>query len=116
LVRFELTSSGGNNVYVDDINLGGPTGIETVLNPVDWVISPNPNIGQFNLDFILDKQSSTKFSLLDIMGRTVYEIPEKVYSIGSHSEAFNFSQVEKGIYFLSVHTQHGNLTQKLIIE
>ena len=116
LVRFELTSSGGNNVYIDDINLGGPTGIETLLNPVDWVISPNPNNGQFNLDFIINKQTTVEFSLVDLMGKTIYKIPAKVYAVGSQSEDFNFDEVEKGLYFLIIQTNQGSLTQKLIIE
>jgi len=116
LVRFELTSSGGNNVYIDDINIGGTTGINPSLDPLDWSIYPNPSHGRFSLNFILNKQSQVDFRLIDLSGRVIFQERELVLPVGEHAKDFDFQALEKGLYFFHISTLQGNLTQKLIIE
>ncbi|MBX7182314.1 MAG: PKD domain-containing protein [Bacteroidia bacterium] len=116
LIRFELTSNGGNNIYIDDINLGSGTGMEDLLNPSEWIISPNPSSGEVYLNYVLTKNEVLTISLNDLLGRTLLTIENGLLNPGEHQNTFNTSTLEKGIYLLNIETGVGRVTKKIIVE
>jgi phosphatidylserine/phosphatidylglycerophosphate/cardiolipin synthase-like enzyme len=76
-------------------------------------IFPNPNSGEFTLDFS-NKYESTSVSIFDLSGRVVYntKLPEGVLT---HSISLN-NEVKKGCYILQVSNSESTFSKKVIIE
>jgi hypothetical protein len=56
-VRFEFTSGGGHDLFIDDINLDDITAIGIdELDPDNWTIVPNPAQEHFRLEGPLHQQ------------------------------------------------------------
>jgi hypothetical protein len=93
------------DVFVTKINLGGTTGMETLVNKeVLFAIFPNPNKGSFTIQ-------STKggvFELIDITGKII-----NTYAITSTQQTVN-EILPAGMYF--VREKESGSVQKLIIE
>jgi PKD repeat protein len=63
LVRFEFTSGGGHDLFIDDINLDDITAIGIdELDPDNWTIVPNPAQEHFRLEGPLDQQDVEIYS------------------------------------------------------
>jgi len=65
-------------------------------------IYPNPNKGQFNIEYTLNSNSKVSIDILDISGRVVYSVAETAREAGSHTESLDISKtkVAAGTYFV----------------
>lgn len=83
---------------------------------VDGVFfSPNPNDGQFVLNYSLKENGETLVQLYDINGRQVFTksfngIP------GTYAEQINISDEPKGVYFLSVIQNGKSFAKKVVVQ
>jgi len=111
--KFEFTPAGGNNVFIDDINLSLVLGVYENTNELPEVaVYPNP----FN-DVIqvenkgLHKITSVK--LFDVSLREIGKVntEDLTESLITLSE---YGNVAKGVYFLQVNSASGSKTVKLI--
>jgi hypothetical protein len=102
---FQNTNEGSYDVFVTKINLGGTTGMETLVNKeVLFSIFPNPNKGSFTIQ-------STKggvFELMDVTGKVI-----NTYTITNTQLTVN-ENIPTGMYF--VREKESSSVQKLIIE
>jgi hypothetical protein len=102
---FQNTNEGSYDVFVTKINLGGTTGMETLVNKESqFSIFPNPNKGAFTIQ-------STKggvFELMDVTGKVI-----NTYTITNTQQTVN-ENVPAGMYF--VREKESGSVQKLIIE
>ncbi|OFY09658.1 MAG: hypothetical protein A2W94_15460 [Bacteroidetes bacterium GWE2_42_42] len=102
-VKFELFSNGGNNIYIDDIN----------IHPISWFaidesviaesfnIFPNPAESETNIAFELPDNSDVKLSVLDITGREIVVLESANLSAGNYQYPLTASQLKaKGSYFI----------------
>ena len=64
-------------------------------------VTPNPNGGNFNIDFALEVDGTLNISLFDLQGRQVYHDTKKLIS-GRHSIHVKAEQLSTGIYFLNL--------------
>jgi hypothetical protein len=84
--------------------------------PVDGVFfSPNPNDGQFVLNYALQESGPVQVQLYDLNGRQVFAksfdgIP------GTYSEQINISEEPKGVYFLTVVQNGKSYAKKVVIQ
>lgn len=76
---------------------------------------PNPNAGQFRIEFYLSRTEAIHAVITDITGRIVYT--EQVHAeAGSQSMTMNVSHLAKGIYNLKLHGEDGVRTKRFVIE
>lgn len=68
MVRFVFVSGGGNNVYLDDINILGTSSIQET-GPGNLGISPNPTNDLLVLDLTALAEPSLQLSVYDMSGR-----------------------------------------------
>lgn len=118
-IKFEFTSDGGNNIYIDDINLTGPTGIDSPENGVNnFNVFPNPAQDNTIVGFSLDQQEEVNLSIVDMTGREVMSVYNGTLGAGQHQFPVNaVGTLSSGIYFIRLSTAEGNIaTQKLIVE
>jgi PKD repeat protein len=118
-IKFEFTSDGGNNIYLDDINVSGVNGIDSPESGIQqFSVYPNPTQDNTTVAFGLDNQSEVQISVVDMAGREVMNVYSGVLSAGTHSFPLNTAgTLSSGIYFVRMSTGEGRaVTQKLIVE
>ncbi|MES2286869.1 MAG: M43 family zinc metalloprotease [Bacteroidota bacterium] len=114
--KFVYTSNGGNNIYIDDINLDVNAGI----NDQDQISStfqlfPNPAKEHVNISFTLSETKKINMSVLNVLGQTIYKAEEKSFSKGEHTVTLDIKGVLKGVYFVNISDGQNNLKKPLVI-
>lgn len=116
MIKIVNVTDGGNNLYIDNINLGQMlTGVEENDDQSDdLVLYPNPTKGNFLIRYSLVNQEDVLIRITDMLGRTIYTADVKSQSSGSHTQDIN-PELETGIYNVEVLTKTGARNKKLII-
>lgn len=117
--KLSFTSSGGNNFYLDDINLyeGSASDVNVVglevLSTVnlDWKIQPNPASDMSIITFQLVQAQNLPLKVIDLNGKTLFET-EIQAATGQNEILLDVSTYSTGIY----QVQLGNQTKKLVVE
>lgn len=108
-IAFVFTPGGGNDLYIDDINIRGNE--PPIYRDVARVF-PNPASGSFNLGFNLAQKEMVTVRLLDMSGRIVFE--EVVENALNQIIEYK-APSQKGLYFLNIIGRQFNTSQKLFI-
>jgi hypothetical protein len=114
--KFRFTSGGGNNIFIDDVNI---TGISTgVNNPFvsDETISvyPNPAQDDLNVDLNLNKNSEVEILVKDVTGKTILSRKNKL-SQGEHKLQLETTELSSGLYFMQVRSDAVLISTKKIV-
>lgn len=75
---------------------------------------PNPTNGLTTLDLELYKATELQFTVLDPLGRKVWE-DTRSFGTGSHYPQFDLSTLNRGVYLFQVHSSKGLFTKKLVV-
>jgi PKD repeat protein len=114
--KFTFESAGGNNIYIDDINLNIISSIDENSSIKELSIYPNPSNGVVNIEYTAVKELQTTFTIYDITGRLVLQ-QQSQSSIGKNKFTINQnSTLRPGMYVLSIENEEGKYSQRLIIE
>jgi PKD repeat protein len=116
-IRFEFESNGGNNVYIDDININGqPVGIDDlVIGSSYLLVLPNPARDRIELRYTHAGGPITA-EVLDITGRIVVEGPRMTPGVGVQRIQLPVDQLPGGVYFVRLHTIQGAPTARFVVE
>jgi hypothetical protein len=115
LIRFKATSGFGNNLYLDNINLGQNTAsINEAEIANNFTVYPNPVSDELNIDFKLSETSDVIINVYDITGKLVDSRSLGLTSQGAHTLSIDVSLWNSGIYQLSITTNSGISTEKFI--
>lgn len=119
-VRFEFTSSNGNNVYIDDINLidastlSASEQITALKNELQ--IYPNPVNTEMFIDFARFTYSGqADIKIKDISGREVKRVYKGSLANTGERLSVNLNGFSSGIYLLEVNTDLGRLAKKIVV-
>ena len=116
-VKFLFISAGGNNIYVDDINIQGSATAVVELDNVNGLnIYPNPMNGSSTISFDLKAKANVKIDMLDVLGRNVNAIMNAQLSEGEHQYTINKGTITPGIYFVKLEVDGNVVTRKIVIE
>ncbi len=115
LIKFEATSDQGNNLYIDDINLTGPVGIEESISENGFSVFPNPSDNTVFVNLNLNNDEVVELSVNDITGKTVRTIINSKLNKGAHTLVINKNELNaSGIYFLNLKTTNSNIVRKIL--
>lgn len=118
-VNFEFIGQGGNNIYLDDINMieEGFISVDDSKKLLDYLnIYPNPTTEDAQLDFFLRGEALTTLSITDLLGREVFASNLGQMAPGVHTIALDIKNYNSGIYVLRL-TQGGQIeTIKLVVK
>ncbi len=116
--KFEFTSDGDNNLYIDDINItASPTGIEEPgISPLSFEIFPNPSSAIFNISFDLLKSEKTEVKITDMLGREIKIIVKNFLTTGVHTYSIDTREFSKGIYLVTLRTGELTTIKKLVVQ
>ncbi len=101
--KFVFSSSGGNNFYIDDINIDVNAGIN-YLDEVyaTFQLFPNPTIQKINISFLLLEEKKLSLSILNILGQSIFKKDKENYTAGMQSIIIDSEGILPGIYFINV--------------
>ncbi len=100
-LKFWFTSGGGNNFYIDDINLNGaPVGIEEVLEGNGLAVVPNPVEDVADLVVNSSDASTARIEMLDVLGRVISTVHQGGLGAGRQRIPLPLAGLESGVYFI----------------
>lgn len=109
IIRFEFTSAYGNNLFLDNINVGSGLGINEEAT-VAFSIFPNPATDNFTVK--LDETTEASVQVIDLQGKVV-----ATQTVSAQSETtVDASALAAGIYTVLVTTENGVAAQKVVVE
>jgi hypothetical protein len=105
-----VSDSEAKNLVSKGINME----ISNDLKVTNLKLSPNPNIGMFELQFDLESKGETLVKVVNPSGRGIYEYDLGVFS-GDFSDYIDISQNGPGTYFLQIIQNGKSFVRKIIL-
>ena len=117
-LKYEFISYGGNNLYLDDINI---TAVDTLGNfieitesPLDISLYPNPTNDAATLVLGSASHKRTTVTLFNSSGEIVDKIYNGNLSVGTHT--FSIPKQSAGFYIVQIQSGNAVTHRKLIFE
>ncbi len=115
-LKFVFTGNGGNNIYIDDINLAIDAGIRDISEDVQLLkVFPNPSSGNSYLAFSLEKPKTLSLKLTDVLGKEVMSLKPELYDSGEQQLILPTAGLQSGIYFILLSDGLRQLSRQLVI-
>lgn len=115
--KFKFEGSGGNNLFIDDINIyaGSPSddivlGITEGQELSQLNLYPNPTEGELNLNFTVNSAQKVVIEIQDVYGKTAQSYAINA-AVGSNLVMMDTQALAAGTYFV---TMHVGGTQKVL--
>jgi PKD repeat protein len=115
--KFEFTAGGGNNVYVDDINIYDPATVginEVNKDALQYQVFPNPIENTLNLSFNVLHRTDVVGEVYDISGRKVQTLFNQSFAVGVNTMEINTSDWNAGMYFVRISLEEETFIEKVI--
>ena len=84
-------------------------------NDIGLVVSPNPNNGNFTIQFYLGTAKDVSIVMVNALGQKVYTANYPNYS-GVFSQQVYLPNLSRGIYFMKIQVGGSNYVKKLLIQ
>jgi hypothetical protein len=114
--KFQFQSDGGNNIYLDDINIyeGAPSNgivldVAELNNVFELNVYPNPASHELKIAIFSQKSDLFKLEIRDLSGKMIYSKTVKS-SVGSNEYALPIEQMATGMYLLNVNSENSSKT------
>ncbi|HXB41454.1 MAG TPA: T9SS type A sorting domain-containing protein [Bacteroidia bacterium] len=114
MVKFVGTSAYSQNIFIDNINLSGTTGIKTVNNVTNLSVYPNPASSEVNLTVSLIKGENVSVHIYNNLGELVYSDNKNMFA-GDNHIVVNSANLANGMYTVTVSAGTAFSTKKLTI-
>jgi len=117
--RFKIafTNGGGNDLYIDDINISGPVSLQENETVFDFFVFPNPVNNIANIQFNLaENKDNIEVGIYDMVGKKIKNLYNGPLSQGGQDFSIDVSGLSKGVYFVSIISSDRRVTQKMIVE
>ena len=116
LVKFHNTSGYGTRIWIDNINIGRPLGVDdnSILNG-SFSIYPNPSKGVYNVKFNTSEKDNYTLEVRNMIGQVVYNETLSNFT-GEYRNSLDLSNLNTGVYTLTIKTNKGQEVRKLIRE
>lgn len=117
--KFYFKNSGGNNVYLDDINISGTVGINETKLVSNLTIYPNPATESAALAFnLISEVKSLKITLKDVLGKEITKIINgQPFAAGKYTLSIDQGKkLASGLYFIEFNADNKVNVEKLIVK
>ncbi|MGL5892131.1 MAG: Omp28-related outer membrane protein [Bacteroidia bacterium] len=115
LIKFVGTSAYGNNLYVDDINIGSAVGVEeTSLAGVSMSVFPNPFDASAIVSVQLEQTENITVELYSMDGKLVLAENKGEMVAGQHNIVLDGTTLADGLYFVTIRTANGGTMSRKV--
>lgn len=117
-IMFRFTSGGGNNVYLDEINLSGTAvGVDELSSTLNFNVYPNPATDNAVVSFDLIEKQKVDVKVYDVVGKELSTVVTSELPAGEYKYEINKDlKLASGIYFVKLTVGNYTITKKLVIE
>ncbi|MEO0312312.1 MAG: hypothetical protein RIQ89_1969 [Bacteroidota bacterium] len=115
-VRFQGTSSFGNNVYVDNVNITVNTGISQPIALGGFNLYPNPTTEATQVVFNNTKAQDVAVQIYNALGEVVYNNNRSNVPAGETTLDINTSNLAAGVYQVKLSMNTSTISQTLIVK
>jgi PKD repeat protein len=119
MVKFVVSDSAGNSIFLEDINiLNQPVGIEEItLDDFSTQVYPNPGNGDATISVGLLRQGDINISITDLTGKLIGSISKSNLGVGDYT--FNIAEISgrnlsAGAYLVRIDSGSYSKTRKWI--
>lgn len=102
-------------IIAKDNSLANKTLSNQLTNVENLSFSPNPNRGQFNINFFVPKASNTQVRIVDISGSIFFQENLSDFS-GNYSKQIDISNKVKGLYLLQIVQDDKMMAKKISVQ
>ncbi|UKN00170.1 T9SS type A sorting domain-containing protein [Paracrocinitomix mangrovi] len=113
--KFEFENDGGNNIYIDDINLypASMTGLDESIAD-NLSVYPNPATDMLNISMDVYDAGIYRITLTNMLGQEVAVIHDGELMAGQGKLNYDISNFNAGVYFLNIAANGKVRTTKVI--
>jgi len=114
-----IQGAGGGSCRQDRIcvnsNANARTGVDNAETKpsTGLFVSPNPNSGQFEVSFSVEKEEKTELSVLDMRGNVHFK--KTLSGEGVHHEKVSLSHAPSGTYLIQLKGENGSTSTRTVI-
>ena len=104
MFKFEFKSGGGNNIYLDDINIYATSTASLESNPeqiMDVVVYPNPADAEVAVELSLASASTLSVRIVDLSGKEV-EVHQIQGQAGENVVLLDVAHLAQGLYMIEI--------------
>jgi hypothetical protein len=117
---FKIPLNGSSEGFERELNSKCDVIVRIGINqvPTDLIfeeIENKPMISTGKIIFGVPKQSNTKFVVNDMLGNNKITLIDSQFDAGIYEFEFDYSNFESGVYFISLISNNGVLTRKLLV-
>ena len=111
---FRFIAGSGNNIFLDDININSPTGIEDNAMDFEGInLFPNPLTNNSTLEFDLLKSSNVTVKIYDVLGREISVLYNGRMQTGLQKLFIDRNMfASEGLYFIRITSDESEITRK----
>jgi hypothetical protein len=120
-VKFQFESDGGNNFYLDDINmyLGDPSDeiVNVEINNLsqEFTVYPNPSEGELNIEFNQSNAGTAVIQITDVNGKLIQDHIIQA-QVGNNMVFIETNAISPGMYLVHLVQGNSKATKKMIIQ
>ncbi len=115
-LKFVFSGHGGNNIFIDDINIDITTGTKDIIEMIQEAsLFPNPTSNNCSIKFNVLQTKTLAIHVFNILGEKVYSTSKEVYEEGNHEVKLNTSHLVNGMYIVQLHDGTRAINKQLVI-
>jgi PKD repeat protein len=117
-VKFKFTYTrdtlpGATNVFIDDVNISGSTGLNSSVSSLMYDVFPNPSNEQVTIAY---HHAIDNAYITDIIGQVFEVIDKKDHTANIYTfEVGKNTKFKPGIYFITIQSNGTSCTKKLVV-
>jgi PKD repeat protein len=113
--KFKFVNGGGNDLYIDDINVSGSLSINETEKIYDFSVYPNPVVDNIIISFhSLTNLNNPTFEVYDASGRMVISKTTRNILEGENKLQLSSEMLESGWYLLRLKSDEKTVTTKFL--
>lgn len=115
-LKFVFSGNGGNNIFIDDINIDVNAGIFDINDQIiHYEVFPNPAENQCSLRFSLNIPKTLFIKVYNMLGQELFKTEKTLFNEGENELSINTEGFTGGVYMLSLTDGYNSIHRSLII-
>jgi PKD repeat protein len=111
-IKFVFESGGGNNFYLDDINIGyNLTSINNIDNKNELLLYPNPASNTIFIEYNNKNDAIKQIELINNKG----QITNHYAFLSDYKTSLSLNDIADGIYYMRITTDSQVITKKIVV-
>jgi PKD repeat protein len=115
-LKFLFSQNGGNNMFIDDINIDIATASKDISETLELVtIFPNPAANVCSIKFNVNQTKTLSVNVFNLIGEKVQSIPNNIFEEGEHEVKLNTTNLANGMYIVQLGDGSRSINKQLVI-